>query len=68
MLGLLFVAALAGLALLIASPTRAARRLGAGLLILPMIALGWIIALLRADGPPDPLPHVQQITTPAILP
>ncbi|WP_044006304.1 hypothetical protein [Jannaschia sp. CCS1] len=62
MLGLLVVAALAGLVLWVTARGRVLRWFGAGLCALSLLTLGWIIALLRADGPPDPLPEVQRIT------
>lgn len=60
MLGLLVVFAIAGLGLMIAGRRRALRWLGAGLLILSLLTLGWIVAHIRADGPPDPLPEVHR--------
>ncbi|GAB5448547.1 hypothetical protein [Gymnodinialimonas sp.] len=61
MLGALLVVALAGLGLLVAARRAALRWLGAGLMVLSLLTLGWIIALLRADGPPDPLPEVHRV-------
>lgn len=66
MLGLLVVFALIGL-VMIAGRRRPQRWFGAGLLVLSLLTLGWIVALIRADGPPDPLPEVHRaITTPII--
>lgn len=62
MLGLIVGAALAGLALLVAGRRPALRWFGAGLLVLSLATLGWIVALIRADGPPDPLPEVRIIS------
>lgn len=60
MLGLLGLFAIIGLGALIVGPRRPLRWLGAGLLILSLLVLVWIAVLLRADGPPDPLPEVHR--------
>lgn len=58
MLGLLVVVAIIGLCLVIAARRRPLRWLGAGLMVLSLVALGWIVALVRASVAPGPLPEV----------